>query len=84
LGKDVVVDVTLPPLETATPLEQAKINTMLLDTIGKFSPAGNGILTAPQVYEILNDLALFPVDFDPRQEIVPNPQMGNMFTRNMA
>lgn len=84
LGKDVVVDIILPPLETATPLEQAKINTMMLDTIGKFSPAGNGILTSQQVYEILNDTAILPVDFDTRQEIVPNPQMGNQFTRNMA
>lgn len=84
LGKDVVVDIVLPPLETATPLEQAKINAMLLDTIAKFSPAGNGILTAPQVYDILNDTGIFSVDFDTRQEIVPNPQMGNLFTRNLT
>lgn len=84
LGKDIVVDVTLPALDTATPLDQAKIDGMMLDTLGKFSTAGNGILTDSQVYEIMNDLAIFPIDFDTKQEIVPNPQMGNLFTRNLG
>ena len=84
LGKDVVVDVQLPSLDSASPLDQAKINSLMLDTVAKFSPSGNGILTSQQVYEILNDLHLFPVDFDTRQEIVPNPQMGNMFVRGIA
>lgn len=84
LGKDVVVMVDLPPLDLASPMDQAKMNVMMLDTISKFSPAGNGILTSRQVYEILNEMGAFPIDFDPAQEIVPNPQMGNNFVRTVG